>query len=80
MSINIDVKKYCRDEAIWAGENHNEGFYNCSQLVKTQNVWNELERNCDMKSNCKISTSNLLINNEKTSPTGVCGDEAFFFA
>ena len=40
--MNIDIKKYCRDEAIWAGENRHNA-YNCTQLLKTDDVWNELE-------------------------------------
>ena len=32
MATTIDVKKYCRDQAIWEN-NSNQNVYNCSQLI-----------------------------------------------
>ena len=37
MATTIDVKKYCRDEAIWKFTKH-ANIYNCSNLLVKEKV------------------------------------------
>jgi hypothetical protein len=80
MATTIDVKKYCRDEAIWTTDNLGTS-YNCSELLDSDKVRNELRTKCDNTTHCTINTHNVLdMTSVKTKDDGVCGREAFFYA